>query len=277
MDENPNQTLNEDPVVEAQDENQAPQRASQDNTVTFKRSHLYAVLLPLAFVVGLSVGYIFWGRAPLRVGTSEAAVQAQAAAPQTQAPSAGQAAAEEQAPIQRYDVPEDDDPVIGPADAAITIIEFSDFECPYCQRWHTEVFGRIRSDYPDQVRIVYRDFPLKSIHPNAVPAAEAANCALEQEAFWEFSEKLYSGQYNFSDETYVKIAEELGLDAAAFEECYTSGRYADEVEADYQYAGNLGVRSTPTFFLNGLPIVGAQPYEVFKEVIDKELAGEFPQ
>jgi len=174
-------------------------------------------------------------------------------------------------------VPEDDDPVLGSSNAPITIIEFSDFECPYCRRWHTEVFDRIREDYPDQVRFVYRDFPLKSIHPNAVPAAEAANCANEQDAFWEFSEKLYSGAYALSDDTYLAVAGELGLDLEAFEECYTSGRYADEVEADYQYAGNLGVRSTPTFFLNGLPIVGAQPYEVFKDVIDKELAGEIPK
>ena len=261
----------ESPVVE----NEALSDEPQENTVTFKRSHLYAVLLPLAFVVGLGVGYLFWGRAPLIPEAEQVVIQPPQAA--AQAPQDAQAAPEEQQPVQRYDVPEDGDPAIGPADAPITIIEFSDFECPYCQRWHTEVFERIRNDYPDEVRIVFRDFPLKSIHPNAVPAAEASNCALEQEAFWEYSEALFSGEHVLSDDSYLAIAEELELDVAAFEECYTSRRYADEVEADYQYAGNLGVRSTPTFFLNGLPIVGAQPYEVFKEVIDKELAGEFPE
>ena len=273
--ENPVDDPVDDSTESPVDENEALSDEPQENTVTFKRSHLYAVLLPLAFVVGLGVGYLFWGRAPLIPEAEQVVIQPPQAA--AQAPQDAQAAPEEQQPVQRYDVPEDGDPAIGPADAPITIIEFSDFECPYCQRWHTEVFERIRNDYPDEVRIVFRDFPLKSIHPNAVPAAEASNCALEQEAFWEFSEALFSGEHVLSDDSYLAIAEELELDVAAFEECYTSGRYADEVEADYQYAGNLGVRSTPTFFLNGLPIVGAQPYEVFKEVIDKELAGEFPE
>jgi protein-disulfide isomerase len=243
----------------------------EESTLVFKRSHLYTVLLPLAFVLGLSVGYIFWGRAPV------AGAAPQAAVPQAATPSDQQAAAEAQQAVQRYDVPVDDDPAIGPEDAPITIIGFSDYECPYCRRWHEQVFTRLRQEYPDQVRIIYRDFPLKSIHPNAVPAAEAANCANEQEAFWEFNDKLFSGEYALSDDDYLRIATDLGLDAQAFEQCYSSGRYADEVEADYQYAGNLGVRSTPTFFLNGLPIVGAQPYEVFKDVIDKELAGEIPE
>jgi protein-disulfide isomerase len=226
-------------------------------------------------VVGLSVGYIFWGRAP-GVQVVQADVP-QVEVPQAAAPSNQQPAAEEQQAFQRYDVPEDDDPVIGPEDAPITIIEFSDFECPYCRRWHQNVFNRILEDYPDQVRIVYRDFPLKSIHPNAVPAAEAANCAREQGTFWEFSESLYSGEYDLSRDSYIVIAGNLDMDTDAFEECIDSGRYTDEVEADYQFAGNLGVRSTPTFFLNGIPIVGAQPYEVFQDVIDKELAGEIPE
>ena len=275
MDEKTSQTLEEvqdnNPVDEGGDFRHAP----EENTVVFKRSHLYAVLLPLAFVVGLSVGYIFWGRAPGTEAVQAVVPQAdvpQAAAPSNQGPSAegGQA-------LQRYDVPEDDDPVIGPDDAPITIIEFSDFECPYCRRWHQEVFTRIMEDYPDQVRLVYRDFPLKSIHPNAAPAAEAANCAREQGAFWEFSESLYSGEYELSRASYILIAVNLGLDKEALEECIDSGRYADEVEADYQFAGNLGVRSTPTFFLNGLPIVGAPPYEVFQDVIERELAGEIPK
>ena len=272
MDDKTSQSLQENNSL---DESSDFRHAADASTVVFKRSHLYAVLLPLAFVVGLSVGYIFWGRAP---GTeSIQAAAPQAAAPQAAAPADQQPSSEEQQAVQRYDVPVDDDPAIGPDDAPITIIEFSDFECPYCRRWHSEVFDRILEDYPDQVRIVYRDFPLKSIHPNAAPAAEAANCAREQEAFWEFSGRLYSGEYELSQDTYLLIAEELDLDTDAFEECVDSGRYVDEVEADYQYAGNLGVRSTPTFFLNGLPIVGAQPYEVFQDIIEKELAGEIPK
>jgi len=265
MAENKNDSIQDEQITDPQEE----------NTITFKRSHLYAVLLPLAFVVGLSVGYIFWGRAPGTEVAQEATPQANV--PQSTAETNPQTSATEQQEVQRYDVPEDDDPSIGPDNAEITIIEFSDFECPYCQRWHNEVFDRILEDYPDQVRIVYRDFPLKSIHPNATPAAEAANCAREQDAFWDYSKQLYSGKYELSPENYLLIADGLELDTEAFQECFDSGRYADEVEADYQYAGNLGVRSTPTFFLNGLPIVGAQPYEVFQDIIERELAGEIPK
>jgi protein-disulfide isomerase len=229
------------------------------NTLVFKRSHLYAVLLPLTFIVGLSVGYLFWGRRP-------AVAQPQAAA---------QAQQQDQQNVQRYDVPVDDDPALGPANAPITIIEFSDYECPYCRRWHTEVFNQLRQEYGDKIRFVYRDFPLSSIHPDAEPAAEAANCANEQGAFWQYHDLLFSGA-GLSKEIYMQYAVQLGLDVQSFQTCIDSGRYSQEVQADYQYASQLGVRSTPTFFINGLPVVGAQPYDVFKQVIDQELAGEIP-
>ena len=244
---------------------EADEVGSEDKLV-FKRSHLYSVLLPLAFVLGLSVGYLFWGR---NTGASQPAPQVAAA---QQDPAQAQAT---QA-VKRYDVPVDDDPSIGPEDAPITLIEFSDFECPYCRRWHEQVYTRLRQEYPDQVRIVFRDFPLSSLHPNAIPAAEAADCAYEQGAFWEFQDKLFSGEYELGSEAYTQYAEDLGLDTQNFQECVDTGRYNDEVMADFEYASNLGVRSTPTFFLNGIPLVGAQPYEMFKQVIDQELAGEIP-
>jgi protein-disulfide isomerase len=240
--------------------------ADSDDKLVFKRSHLYSVLLPLAFVLGLSVGYLFWGR---NAGTVQPAAQVADAQP---APAQAQGT---QA-VKRYDVPVDDDPAIGPADAPITLIEFSDFECPYCRRWHDQVYTRLRQEYPNQVRIVFRDFPLSSLHANAIPAAEAADCANEQGAFWEFQDKLFSGEYELGSEAYLQYANDLGLDAKQFQECVDTGRYNDEVMADYQFASNLGVRSTPTFFLNGIPLVGAQPYEMFKQVIDQELAGEIP-
>jgi protein-disulfide isomerase len=240
------------------------------------------------------VGFILWGRggnvnppaqgppvadAPQQVGEDVTAV------PEEGAP-APDSAQEEQAAgqvvdptpaIQRYDVPEDDDPVFGPAVAPITIIEFSDYECPYCRKWHVEVWPRLQTEYGDQVRLVFRDFPLTNIHGNAVSAASAANCAYEQDAYWEFSEMLFGMEFDLGKSTYQKYAEELALDMEAFNECIESGRYNDEVMADYEYAANLGVRSTPTFFINGIPVVGAQPFEVFKNVIDMELAGELSQ
>jgi protein-disulfide isomerase len=176
----------------------------------------------------------------------------------------------------RYEIPIDDDPMIGPEDAPITIVEFSDYECPYCQRWHTEVFERLLEAYPDEVRLVYRDFPLTSIHPNATPAAIAANCAREQDVFWDYHDKLFGMELGLNTEAYQEYASQLDIDTEEFNECLDSGRYEEEVQADFDFAANLGVRSTPTFFINGIAVVGAQPFEVFQQVIEQELAGEIP-
>jgi len=256
-------------TFEQPDVEEGTEEDSEGSTLTFKRSHVYAALLPLAFVVGLAVGYIFWGRStPFAPETTAAnAEDAQAAQAQT-APQAQD--------VQRYDVPEDDDPVYGPDEAPITIIEFSDFECPYCRRWHLEVWPQIEATYGDQVRQVYRDFPLTSIHPNATPAAAAANCAGEQDSYWEFNQLLFSMELGLDKNAYEQYATDLGLDMDTFNECLDSGRQNDEINSDYEYAANLGVRSTPTFFVNGIPLVGAQPFEVFQQVIDQELAGEIP-
>ncbi len=240
---------------------------SETGTLTFKRSHVYAALLPLAFVVGLAVGYIFWGRTIPETTAPTTADAAPAQAAQVQA---------EPQQVQRYDIPEDDDPVWGSDDAPITIIEFSDYECPYCRRWHLEVWPQIQESYPDQVRLVYRDFPLTTIHPNATPAAAAANCAGEQGTYWEFSELLFSMELGLDKNAYEQYASNLSLDLDAFSDCLDSGRQNEEVMADYEYAASLGVRSTPTFFVNGIPLVGAQPFEVFQNLIEQELSGEIP-
>jgi protein-disulfide isomerase len=230
-------------------------------------TRLFAMLVPLAFVLGLGAGYLVWGRG------GEASVQAGANPPEAQA------AAAEATPrkVTRYDVPVDDDPAFGPESAAITIIEFSDYQCPFCTKWYDEVWTRLKTEYPTQVRLVYRDFPLTSIHPDAIPAAEAANCANEQGAYWDYHDKLFSGELGLGREALDQYASQLNLDADSFKKCVDERRYQAEVENDLNYAMNLGVRSTPTFFVNGIALVGAQPYEVFKDVIDKELAGEIPK
>jgi len=129
--------------------------------------------------------------------------------------------------------------------------------------------------YPGKIRLVYRHFPLTSIHPDAFPAAEAAMCAGEQNAYWPFHEKIFSKDA-LGSSVYLQYAQELDLDMTAFESCITEHKYQEAVQADLDFAVDLGVRSTPTFFINGLAIVGAQPLDVFKQVIDKELAGEIP-
>ena len=178
--------------------------------------------------------------------------------------------------VVRYDVPVDDDPILGAEDAPITIVEFSDYECPYCRQWHSEVYSQLIETYGKQIRFVYRDFPLASIHSNANSAAYAANCAHEQGVFWEYHDMLFGMEQGLGNGAYLDYANQLGIDQADFQECLDSGRYQAEVQADFDFAAELGVRSTPTFFINGIAVVGAQPFEIFQQVIERELAGEIP-
>lgn len=228
------------------------------DTITISRSRFFTFLVPLAFILGLGVGYLVWGRAP-------------------QTPNPAPQAAAAQAKIKRYDVPVDNNPAIGPDNAAITIIEFSDYECPYCKQWQDQVLPLLRQAYPDKVRVVYRDLPIQSLHPDAFPAAEAARCAGDQGKYWQMHDKLFSMEYGLNADAYQKYAGDLGLDMNAFERCLSERKFKDVVQANLDYASNLGVRSTPTFFLNGIPLVGAQPFDVFQQIIDKELASEIPK
>jgi protein-disulfide isomerase len=250
---------------------------SGEVTITLRRWHLYAFVMPLIFIVGLGLGFLVRGWVPLP-GTSQAASSVAAASsdPGAVVPQSNPDAQVETPQVVRYDIPVDDDPILGSEDAPITIIEFSDYECPYCRQWHSEVFSRIIDTYGDQIRFVYRDFPLESIHANAKPAAEAANCANEQGVFWDYHDKLFSMELGLSPEAYQGYAGQLNIDEEAFQECIESGRYQQEVQSDFDFAAELGVRSTPTFFINGIAVVGAQPFEIFQEVIEKELAGEIP-
>ncbi len=219
--------------------------------LTFKRSHVYSALIPLAFVVGLATGFLFWGRTP--------------------APSAPAAVADgNQAPT-RLEVSTDDDPALGPADAPITIVEFSDYNCPYCEKWHAETFQPLMAAYPDLIRFVYRDFPITS--QESMAAAQVAQCAGEQDAYWSFHDSLLSGGLELGREAYEQYATRLGLNVESLLGCLDSGKYNDEVQADARYAAGLGVSGTPTFFINGLPLVGAQPLSEFQALIDSELQG----
>lgn len=240
------------------------------------------VLLVLFFGFGLGAGYLVWGKALAstneqldqtlsRALAAEALLQEIGAVPQAQQENIDPNAPRE---VVRYPVSEGDGLVYGPADAPITIIEFSDYECPFCTRWHAEVWPRLQEAYPDQVRLVYRDFPLYSIHPNAGPAAEAARCAGEQGSYWEFHELLFNGGQQLSRAGYETNASQLGLDLAGFKACLDEKRYEQAVLADFEYARQLGVQSTPTFFINGIALIGAQPFEIFQEVIELELAGK---
>lgn len=272
----PNMSIKNDPNIESEVETDARLEdetvdsgpANAPDSVTFRRSHFYAVLTVLAFAVGVLLGYVVWGypsdSSPAQVAVAPAA------------PAAAQAQATEPPQFQRYDIPTKGFPTLGPADAPITIVEFSDYQCPFCRRWHQEVYEQLLAAYPGKIRMVYRNLPLTSIHPDAMAASQAALCAGEQDAYWPFHNKLFSSD-SLSTQTFMQYAQELSLNVDQFQSCITTEKYKDAVTADSDFAVNLGVRSTPTFFINGLAVVGAQPLEVFKQVIDKELAGEIPQ
>lgn len=252
-------------------------------TFTLKRSQITLIVGIVTFVLGIGLGYLVWGASLFAVGGQAVAVSDDVLEVAQADPTADEEVSQPEAPVEpaqneipddipRYDVPVDDDPVLGSSDAPITIIEFSDYQCPYCTKFHVEVFSRLIEEYGDQIQFVYRDFPLTSIHGEAFPAAEAANCAREQNVFWEYHDKLFQGgPQMLSSESYLRYAEELELDLEAFQECVDSRRYQDEVQADLDYAVGLGVRSTPTFFVNGIAVVGAQPFEVFQQIIESEL------
>ena len=260
-----------EPVIEPDDHPQlseSPATLIQEDTVTFKRSHFYSVLTVLAFAAGVLLGYVVWGvDSPSGAATAQTANQP--SGPVVEAP------VTEQPEFKRYNIPTENAYAIGPVDAPITIVEFSDYQCPFCRRWHNEVYEPLLAAYPGKIRLVYRHFPLASIHPDATSAAEASMCAGEQDAFWPFHEKLFSSE-TLGNRIYIQYAQDLSLNMNKFESCMNDRKYQQVVDDDVNFAVDLGIRSTPTFFINGLAVVGAQPLDVFQQVIDKELAGEIP-
>jgi protein-disulfide isomerase len=173
-------------------------------------------------------------------------------------------------PVYRADVTAGGAPIRGSENAAVTIIEFSDFHCPYCKQVQPTL-KRILSDYGDRVRLAYRDFPIDQLHPSARKAAEAARCANDQGKFWEFHDKLYAGGADASLETLTRLAGEIDMDAAAFQQCIAIGKHRSGIDRDIEEATRFGVNGTPGFFINGRLISGAQTFESFARVINEEL------
>ena len=185
----------------------------------------------------------------------------------------------DQNPSEKVDVSADDDPVLGKAKAKVTIIEFSDFQCPFCRAFWEDTLPELKREYIDtgKAKLVYRDFPL-SFHDSAKPAAHAAQCANEQGKFWEMHDKMFEGQaargsgtIQFSKTDITSWAKEAGLEMNAFNSCMDSNRYEAEIDKDTQDGSAAGVDGTPTFFINGRRLVGAQPFSQFKLLIDQEL------
>jgi len=179
----------------------------------------------------------------------------------------------------------DNDPIIGDPNAPISIIEFSDFQCPFCARFHIQTLPSILEEYVDQgkVKLIFRDFPIQNIHPNALPASVAAECANEQGKFKEMHDELFENQKEWSGvETanavslFSQYALEMGLEQEVFDSCLTNGKYIEEIRNDLNDGRTYGVSGTPGFFIGNdqigyVELKGAQPFESFKKVIDAQL------
>lgn len=162
-------------------------------------------------------------------------------------------------------------PALGPQTAPVTIIEYADFGCPTCWYWHKkDVLNQLRAKYGDQIRFVWRDFPVITLR--SPKAAEAAQCAHEQGKFWEFHDAIYEHEGAIEANDLKAYAAEVGLDTRLFDECVTSRRYQERVNAEQHESFERGITGTPTFFVNGTAIVGPQNLAVFEAVIDPLLA-----
>ncbi len=233
---------------------------------------MYVILLFAFLAIGYLLGSIFplEGKSIRSIGSTTTAPEAgtQAAAPQ-------QPSAPDPEKVLK-DLKIGHLPVEGDKNAKVTIIEFSDFECPFCGRFYQDTLPQIRKDYVDsgKVKIYFRHFPL-DFHPRAKPLAIASECANDQDAFWKMHDKIFENSATVStatDDTIKQWAGELGLNTGTFNSCFDAKEHEDLVNEDQQAGAAVGVSGTPTFYINGQQLVGAQPYASFKAIIDQELA-----
>jgi protein-disulfide isomerase len=161
-------------------------------------------------------------------------------------------------------------PAIGPSDAPVTLVEFSDFNYTYCKNFHDQTLQALLDHYGARLRYVYRDFPTAG----GQQAAEAASCAADQGAYWDYHNALFSNPSAYSSvDQLASLAQNLSLDPDQLRDCVASGAHRQEVAQDYHAGLSYGVRGTPTFFVNGVRVIGAQPLTVFETVIDQQLKG----
>jgi protein-disulfide isomerase len=152
----------------------------------------------------------------------------------------------------------------------VTIVEFSDFECPFCRALFPTL-KRLEADYKDQLRVVYLQFPLASMHTHARKAAEASLCAYEQDKFWQLHDAMFNDQQNLGVEDLRKKASALSLDMKSFNDCLDSGKYLSEIQSDMEEGVRAGISGTPALFINGRLLIGAQPYGDIQKIIEDEL------
>jgi len=222
----------------------------------------YLIVAVIFFAVGMAMGYVAFGSTSesLTATDIDRIVRDAIADADLSGGSAGDNA--------RFDLV-DDDPYLGDPEAAVVIVEFSDFRCPYCGRHFEQTLQPLLENYGDHIRYVYRDFA--NLSQESVTSAMASQCANEQGKYWEFHNALFNNQERLGPALDMEIAEDLELDMDAFTACVEEERYANEVRADRLDGQLNGVSGTPGFFINGQFVSGAQPYELFELIVQREL------
>lgn len=230
---------------------------------------LIIILIAFSFLLGMQTARLRYMQSDLAKLQAATQTQAQQANDPNQ-PQLGQ----------KVDVGIGHLPVLGNSSAKVTMIEFSDFQCPFCKRFYDETFKQLKKDYVDtgKIRFAFRHEPL-SIHPNAPRAAEAAECANDQDKFWNMHNALFDAYDSWINDTpdaldtkLTQIAGQAGLNTDEFAQCLSSGKHTETVNADAKDGQAVGANATPTFFINGQMLVGALPYSTFKTILDQELS-----
>ena len=222
----------------------------------------------VSLIINIVFGYLLFSASSFSLGKTTDAKDNQAVV-NSQPAQASTAAVQPIATAQNFAITKSDH-VRGNFNAPITLVEYSDFECPFCEKIYP-TFKKILNDYPDQVRLVYKHFPL-GFHPNAQKAAEASECANEQGKFWEYHDLIFEKQSGgLSLINFKQWAGDLGLNTKKFNNCLDSSKYAQKVQTDATDGQSRGVNGTPATFVNGQLVSGAVPYESFKPIIDQLL------
>ena len=257
-------------------------KEKENNTVTIplpsfssKKIGINQILVAALIIASFLLGSLFTkvqylektGSSPQTAGAQTAQ---QAAAPQAAAPQA-------QPTLGKQNVAVGDYPPKGNANAKVTVIAFEDFRCPFCKKFNDEVMGQLQKDYIDtgKIKFYYRNYQF--LGPASVTAGNAGECANDQGKFWEFHDYMYKNQPSESDtsmytsDSLSQIAGQLGMDASQFKQCMDSKKFDKNVSQDLADGQKAGTNATPTFYINGQQLVGAQPYTAFQTIIDQEL------
>lgn len=258
------------PLTEAQ-----PETTVTDEVVTMPRATVYAVVAAIVFFfIGYGVAWLSFSSVAgvQNEGLQDTVYEAvsQAFAELDLGALAANQGQQAEAPAAVVVVSEDDDPALGPADAPIVMVEFSDFRCPYCGRFYADTLQPLLERYEGQIRLVYRDFPVVG----GALAAEAAECADDQGAFWDYHDTLFTNQSDLSETALISYAGQLDLDVETFTACLQGHVHQEEIQNDFLDGRSYNVTGTPTFFINGRRLIGARPLVVFQEMIDGILAEE---